>query len=74
LRSACDPDYVDPGRTHGDAAEFYDAQGRFMGLAVTMGNGFYVPSPFEEEISPPTPGRLSDRTMTSQSITMETTR
>lgn len=48
LRSACDPDYVDPGRTHGDVAEFYDAQGRFMGLAVYMGNGLYVPLPFEE--------------------------
>jgi len=48
LRSACDPDYVDPGRTHGDGADFYDAQGRFMGLAVYMGNGLYVPLSFEE--------------------------
>jgi hypothetical protein len=48
LRSACDPDYVDPVRTHGDVAEFYDAQGRFMGLAVCMGNGLYLPLPFEE--------------------------
>ena len=49
LRSACDPAYVDPGRTHGDVVEFYDAQGRFMGLAVYMGNGLYTPLPYEEQ-------------------------
>jgi hypothetical protein len=48
LLSTCDPDHVDPGRTHGDVAEFYDSQGRFMGLAVYMGQGLYVPLPFEE--------------------------
>jgi hypothetical protein len=46
LRSDCDPDYVDPERTHGEVAEFYDAQGRFMGLAVYLGNGLNVPLPF----------------------------
>jgi hypothetical protein len=48
LRSACDPDFSDPGRTHGDVAEFYDGQGRFMGLAVYMGKGLYVPLPFDD--------------------------
>ena len=41
----CDPDYRDARRTHGDVAEFYDAAGRFMGLAVYMGQGVYCPLP-----------------------------
>lgn len=49
LRSACNPDDVDPGRTHGDVAEFYDPRGRFMGLAVYMGKGLYVPLPYEKQ-------------------------
>ena len=48
LASACNPDYNDPGRIHGDVAEFYDGQGRFMGLAVYMGQGLYVPLPYQE--------------------------
>lgn len=47
LRSTCDPDYVDPQRTHGDVAEFYDPDGHFIGLAVYMGDGRYAPLPFE---------------------------
>jgi hypothetical protein len=47
LRSACDPDFCDPSCTHGDVAEFYDANGDFMGLAVYMGDGLYAPLPFE---------------------------
>lgn len=47
LRSTCDPGFVDPGRTHGDVAEFYDENGNFMGLAVYMGEGNYAPLPFE---------------------------
>ncbi len=39
----CRPDYRDPLRTHGDVAEFYDEAGRFMGLAVYMGQGLYCP-------------------------------
>jgi hypothetical protein len=39
--SICEPERVQPGRTHGDAAEFYDTAGRFMGLAVYMGQGKY---------------------------------
>ncbi len=39
----CRPDYDDPLRTHGDVAEFYDQAGRFMGLAVYMGQGLYSP-------------------------------
>jgi hypothetical protein len=35
------PDMRDPEKTHGDVAEFYDAQGVFMGLAVYMGGGKY---------------------------------
>ncbi len=42
---ACDPDYQDDQRTHGDVAEFYDAAGNFMGLAVYMGQGVYCPLP-----------------------------
>ena len=39
--SICRPQNIPPGRTHGDVAEFYDARGRFMGLAVYMGQGRY---------------------------------
>ena len=46
LRSACDPEFVDPGRTHGDVVEFYDEDGNFMGLAVYMGQGRYAPLPY----------------------------
>jgi len=38
-------DRRDPEKTHGDVAEFYDAQGVFMGLAVYMGDGKYCPLP-----------------------------
>ena len=41
----CRPDYRDAQRTHGDVAEFYDEVGRFMGLAVYMGQGVYCPLP-----------------------------
>jgi hypothetical protein len=43
--STCQPEKVNPGRTHGDVAEFYDENGVFMGLAVYMGNGMYCPLP-----------------------------
>lgn len=46
LLSTCYPDQIDPGRTHGDVAEFYDAKGAFMGLAVYMGKGLYSPLPY----------------------------
>ena len=46
LMSTCHPDRIDPGRTHGDVAEFYDEKGEFMGLAVYMGKGLYCPLPF----------------------------
>lgn len=46
LLSTCYPDRVDPGRTHGDVAEFYDEKGVFMGLAVNMGKGLYCPLPY----------------------------
>lgn len=39
--SICQPQMIQPGRTHGDVAEFYDARGQFMGLAVYMGQGQY---------------------------------
>ena len=45
LMSTCMPEKVDPGRTHGDVAEFYDTNGDFMGLAVYMGQGMYVSLP-----------------------------
>jgi len=46
LLSTCYPDQIDPGRTHGDVAEFYDENGAFMGLAVYMGKGLYCPLPY----------------------------
>lgn len=46
LMSTCYPDRIDPGRTHGDVAEFYDEKGAFMGLAVYMGKGLYCPLPY----------------------------
>jgi hypothetical protein len=41
--SVCHPERVHPGRIYGDVAEFYDANGEFMGLAVYMGEGLYCP-------------------------------
>jgi hypothetical protein len=43
--STCRPDFVDPGRTYGDVAEFYNENGEFMGLAVYSGQGIYCPLP-----------------------------
>lgn len=48
----CDPAATDPGRTHGDVAEFYDPAGRFMGLAVYMGQGLYCPLPHWNYVPP----------------------
>ncbi|MGD9366898.1 MAG: hypothetical protein PVH87_14445 [Desulfobacteraceae bacterium] len=45
--STCKPDQIDPEKTHGDIAEFYDAKGEFMGLAVYAGNGLYFPLPYD---------------------------
>ena len=39
--SECYPEDADPGKTHGDVAEFYDEEGVFMGLAVYAGEGKY---------------------------------
>ncbi len=44
--STCRPDIVDPKKTHGDIAEFYNENGEFMGLAVYMGDGIYFPLPY----------------------------
>ena len=44
--STCYRDRSDPGRTHGDVAEFYDQTGAFMGLAVYTGDGLYCPLPY----------------------------
>jgi hypothetical protein len=44
--STCRPDLVDPGKTHGDVAEFYDENGEFMGLAVYVGQGLYYSLPY----------------------------
>ncbi len=50
---ACEPGYQDARRTHGDVAEFYDELGRFMGLAVYMGQGVYCPLPAaDREVRP----------------------
>jgi hypothetical protein len=39
--SVCHPERVHPERTHGDVAEFYNEEGKFMGIAVYMGQGQY---------------------------------
>jgi len=44
--SICYPERVNPSRIYGDVAEFYDAHGEFMGIAVYMGEGNYYPLPF----------------------------
>ena len=41
------PESCDPRKTHGDVAEFYDQNGKFMGLAVYMGNGEYCSLPYD---------------------------
>jgi hypothetical protein len=46
--SACQPDFVDSQKTHGDIAEFYDEMGKFMGLAVYAGKGVYFPLPYSQ--------------------------
>ena len=40
------PNSCDPRKTHGDVAEFYDQGGKFMGIAVYMGDGKYCSLPF----------------------------
>ena len=40
------PESCDPQKTHGDVAEFYDGNGKFMGLAVYMGDGKYCSLPY----------------------------
>lgn len=40
------PNSGDPQKTHGDVAEFYDQRGKFMGIAVYMGDGKYCSLPF----------------------------
>ena len=39
--SECYLEDLDPGKTHGDVAEFYDEEGVFMGLAIYAGEGKY---------------------------------
>ena len=34
-------------KTHGDVTEFYDGNGKFMGLAVYMTDGQYCPIPYD---------------------------
>jgi hypothetical protein len=50
--STCCPARSDPLKTHGDVAEFYDDKGRFMGLAVYMGNGKYCSLPYRGDEQP----------------------
>ena len=46
--STCNPEKVDPRRTHGDVVEFYDTGGVFMGLGVYIGKGLYWPLPYSQ--------------------------
>ena len=46
--STCNPENVDPGRTHGDVVEYYDTGGFFMGLGVYIGKGLYWPLPYSQ--------------------------
>ena len=43
--TTCYPERCNPRKTHGDVAEFYDENGRFMGIAVYMGDGMYCSLP-----------------------------
>jgi hypothetical protein len=45
--STCCPTKQDSLKTHGDVAEFYNLNGDFIGLGVYMGNGKYVPIPYD---------------------------
>ena len=45
--ATCYPERCDPGKTHGDVAEYYDEKGSFMGIAVYMGMGLYCPLPWQ---------------------------
>ena len=47
LSTIC-PQRCDPLKTHGDVAEFYDAEGNFMGIAVYMGKGKYCSLPYSD--------------------------
>lgn len=47
LSTIC-PQRRDPLKTHGDVAEFYDAEGDFMGIAVYMGKGKYCSLPYSD--------------------------
>jgi hypothetical protein len=46
-RSTFCPEMRDPQKTHGDVAEFYDQNGKFMGLSVYMGGGKYCALPYD---------------------------
>ena len=41
------PKSYDPRKTYGDVAEFYDQNGKFMGLAVYIGDGKYCPLSYD---------------------------
>ncbi len=45
-RSTFCPQMSDPLKTHGDVAEFYDRNGKFLGLSVYMGEGKYCALPY----------------------------
>ena len=47
LTTIC-PQMCDPLKTHGDIAEFYDAEGNFMGIAVYIGSGLYCTLPYSD--------------------------
>jgi hypothetical protein len=44
--STCRPDISDPKKIYGDIAEFYDKNGEFMGMAIYLGDGLYLPLPY----------------------------
>ena len=46
LSEYCSPKY-NSQKSYGDIAEFYDHNGKFMGLSVYIGNGKYCPIPFD---------------------------
>ena len=41
------PHKCDPQKEHGDVAEYYDENGKFMGLSVYMREGKYCPLPYD---------------------------
>ena len=47
ILSTCRPDMLGPEDFLGDVAEIYDEFNRFMGLVLNLGDGQYIPFPYD---------------------------